>query len=72
MSGSPVFFADSGEVFAIHFASNQSTTAFSIPVHQPQLFDWLKLHGRSNWLKCGILLNKDVASGPGIEPVSPP
>jgi hypothetical protein len=44
MSGSPVFFADSGEVFAIHFASNQSTTAFSIPVHQPQLFDWLRLH----------------------------
>ena len=44
MSGSPLFFSDSGKVFAIHFASNKSTTAFSIPLYESELLNWLTLH----------------------------
>lgn len=44
MSGSPVFYSDTGEVFAIHEASNQVTTAFSIPIYREEVMKWLELH----------------------------
>jgi hypothetical protein len=44
MSGSPVFYSDSGEVFAIHYASNQFTTSFSIPLYSSEVEEWLSAH----------------------------
>jgi len=44
MSGSPVFYSDTGDVFAIHEDSNKTTTAFSIPLVKNEVFSWLKKH----------------------------
>lgn len=44
MSGSPLFDPETGLVISLHTGSNKVTTAFSIPLYENQMNEWLDAH----------------------------
>ncbi len=46
MSGSPVFNPETGEVIAIHYAGNEITTSFAVPLDETIISEFLKFHDR--------------------------